>query len=47
MVPLPAGVRAADDFGLKVGGGGGDGRRACNDVGRQRHGASTGGGEGR
>ena len=44
--PLPAGVRAADGFGLK-GGGGNDGRRACDDDGRQRHGASPGGGEGR
>ena len=43
---LPEGVRAVDDVGLK-GGGVYDGRRACDDVGRQRHGASPGGGEGR
>ena len=30
-VPLPAGVRATNNVGLK-GGGGNDGRRACNDV---------------
>ena len=44
--PLPEVVRAVDNFGLK-GRGGGDGKRTCNDVGRQRHGAPPGGGEGR
>ena len=44
--PLPEGLRAVDDFGLK-GGGGDDSRRACDDVGRQRHGASPIGDEGR
>ena len=39
--PLPEGVRAVDDFGLK-GGGGDDGRMACNAVGRERHGDSPG-----
>ena len=43
---LPCGMRAIEDLGLK-GGGGDDGRRACDDVVRQRHGASPGGGEGR
>ena len=46
-VPLPEGVRAVDNFGLKGGGGGNDGRRACDNVGHQRHGASPGEGEGR
>ena len=45
-VPLPAGVRVANNVGVK-GGGDDDGRRTCNDVGRQRHGAPPGGGEGR
>ena len=36
--PLPEGVRAVDDFGLNSGGDD-DGRRACDDVNRQRHGA--------
>ena len=47
--PLPEGVRAADDVGLKGGGGddGDNGRRACNAVGRTGHVASLGGGEGR
>ena len=44
--PLPEGIRAVEDVELK-GGGSDDGRRACDDVGRQRHGASAGGGEGR
>ena len=42
--PLPEGVRAADDVGLT---GGDDGRKACDAVGRARHGASPGRGEGR
>ena len=76
--PLPYGVRAVEDLGLKGGGGndgrralmtlaasdtasllegaravddvslkgGDDGRRACDDVGRQQHGASPGGDKG-
>ena len=40
--PLPEGVRAVDVYGLK-GGGGDDSRRACDNVGRQLHGASPGG----
>ena len=40
--PLPEGVKAVDDFELK-GGGDDDSRRACNEVGRQRLGASPGG----
>ena len=44
--PLPEGVRAVDVYGLK-GGGGDDGRRACDNVGRQRHGDSPIGDEGR
>ena len=40
--PLPEGVRAVDDFDVK-GGGGDDSRRACDNVGRQHHGASPGG----
>ena len=43
--PRPEGVRFSNDVGLK-GGGGDDGRRACNVVGRTGHGASPGGGEG-
>ena len=46
-VPLPEGGSDVNDVGVKGGGGGDDGRRACDDVGRQRHGASPGGGEGR
>ena len=42
MVPLPKGMRAANDVGLKVGGGGED-RRACN----TQHNASPEGGENR
>ena len=44
--PLPEGVRAVNDVGVK-GGGVDDGRRACDNVGRQRHGVSPGGGKGR
>ena len=36
------GARAVDDVGLT--GGGDDGRKACDDVSRQRHGAPPGGG---
>ena len=43
--PLPAGVRAVDDFILK-GGGGDDGRTACDAGGRERNGSSPGGGRG-
>ena len=45
--PLPEGVRVVDNVGLTVDGGGDNGRRACNHVGRERHDASPGGGEGR
>ena len=41
--PLPAGVRAAADAGFK-GGGGDDGRIACDSGVRERHGASPRGG---
>ena len=44
--PFPQELRATNNAGLK-GGGGDDGRRACNYVGCQRHGSSPGGGEGR
>ena len=44
--PLLEGARAVHDVDL-MGGGGYDGRRACDDVGRQRHGAPPVGGEGR
>ena len=43
---LPEGMRAVNDVDLKDGGGD-DGRRACNDVDRQRHSAFPVGGEGR
>ena len=47
MVPLLEGVRAAGDIGLKGDGGNDDdGRRACNAVVRERHGASPEGSEG-
>ena len=46
MAPIPEGIRVVDDVGVKVGGGD-DGRRACDDVGRQRHGAYPLGSEGR
>ena len=43
--PLPQGLKDANNAGLK-GGGGDNGRRACDDVGCQRHGAYPVGGEG-
>ena len=43
--PLMEGARAVDD--VDVTGGGGDGRRACDDVSRQRHGVSPIRGAGR
>ena len=39
-------MMAVEDVGVKVGSGD-DGRGACDDVGRQRHGASPVGGKGR
>ena len=44
--PLTEGVRAVDKVDL-TGGGGYDGRSACDDVGRQRHGAPPVGVKGR
>ena len=41
--PLPEGMRAVHEVGIE-GGGGDAGRRACNVVGRQGHGASPVGG---
>ena len=46
LAPLPEGARAVDDVDLKDGGVY-DGRRACDNVGRQQHSASHGGIEGR
>ena len=45
MAPLREGVKAINSVGVKDGGGD-DGRRACDGVGLQRHGASPGGDEG-
>ena len=40
IAPLPEEARAVDDVDL-AGSGGDDGRRACYDIGRQRHGAPS------